>query len=273
MLIKESHVDLPTSTTPMRVFVMEPNLPNYPQARFPAVIVWSEIYQSTKVTGPVSRFASQIASQGYVVACPSVYHEFEGPQALAYDEKGTGRGNDLKVQKELHAYDEDARLVVDFLWGLASCNQKIGSTGMCLGGHLAFRTAFDPRVVSSVCFFPTDIHSESLGRGLKSDSLSRVTSAALAHAELLVFLGKQDTHIPRAGRDLIRKTLEDADVVVSWCELQAQHAFIRDTSSKGRYDAALTSCCFQMMMELFHRTLVLQLGERSGLPGKAEHVC
>jgi carboxymethylenebutenolidase len=62
----------------------------------------SEIYQ---VTGPVERFAGQIASQGYVVgqqwlsrllstrlsaraACPSVYHEFEGPEAIPYDVEG-----------------------------------------------------------------------------------------------------------------------------------------------------------------------------------------
>lgn len=45
----------------------------------------SEIYQ---VTGPVERFAGQIASQGYVVACPSSYHEFEGPEAIPYDTEG-----------------------------------------------------------------------------------------------------------------------------------------------------------------------------------------
>jgi hypothetical protein len=66
----------------------------------------SEIYQ---VTGPVERFAGQIASQGYVVgathyfiyyttneflltilssACPSVYHEFEGPEPIPYDTEG-----------------------------------------------------------------------------------------------------------------------------------------------------------------------------------------
>jgi carboxymethylenebutenolidase len=46
----------------------------------------SEIYQ---VTGPVERFAGQIASQGYVVACPSSYHEFEGPEPIPYDNEGT----------------------------------------------------------------------------------------------------------------------------------------------------------------------------------------
>ena len=30
-----------------------------------------------------------------------------------------------------------------------------------------------------------------------------------------MIFGKQDTHVPREGRDLIRKTLEDANVPVS----------------------------------------------------------
>jgi hypothetical protein len=51
-----------------------------------------------QVTGPVSRFARQIASQGYIVAAPSSYHEFTGPEPLAYDGPGTDKGNEWKVR-------------------------------------------------------------------------------------------------------------------------------------------------------------------------------
>jgi hypothetical protein len=47
-----------------------------------------QIYQ---VSGPVERFAGQIASQGYICACPSSFHEFEGPEALPYDTEGPSR--------------------------------------------------------------------------------------------------------------------------------------------------------------------------------------
>lgn len=102
----------------------------------------------------------------------------------------------------------------------------------------------------------------------------------------------QDTHVPRAGRDLIRKTLEDANVTCSvsflyslvlrfsmgkmmgpqFLEVQAQHAFIRDESSKGRWDAALTRNLFGMMLELFERTIGRDLGDASPA-GEVEHVC
>jgi len=78
------------------------------------------------VTGPVQRFARQIASHGYIVAAPSSYHEFTGPEALAYDGPGTDAGNAWKIEKTIPAYDEDATLSVDLLTSLETCNGRIG---------------------------------------------------------------------------------------------------------------------------------------------------
>ena len=61
------------------------------------------------MTGPVERFASNIASEGYVVALPSSFHEFEGPEAIPYDTDGTDRGNKYKVSLDYHvSYDTDS---------------------------------------------------------------------------------------------------------------------------------------------------------------------
>jgi dienelactone hydrolase len=66
--------------------------------------------------------------------------------------------------------------------------------------------------------------------------------------------------VPPEGRDLIRKTLHEAGVTFSFYEpAWAQHAFIRDELSKGRYDPAVTGVCWSMMMELFDRTIKLDL--------------
>ncbi|KAH9968945.1 dienelactone hydrolase [Russula dissimulans] len=273
LIIKDFH-DVPTklakSERPVRIFVISPKVPGYPQAKFPGVVVFSEIYQ---VTGPVERFAGQIASHGYVVACPSSFHEFEGPEPIPYDVEGTDRGNKYKIEKEVAAYDEDATLAVDLLTSLPNCNGRIAATGMCLGGHLAFRAAFDPRVLSAVCFFATDIHSGTLGKG-GDDSLKRVQAGELTgKGELVMIFGKQDTHVPRAGRDLIRRILEDASVPVSFLEVQAQHAFIRDESSKGRWDAALTRSLLSFMIEVFERTVGRDLGPKVDGGTRVEHVC
>ncbi|KAI9711054.1 MAG: hypothetical protein M1828_001981 [Chrysothrix sp. TS-e1954] len=269
MLIQESHADVQTSLGhSMRVFVFHPTIPGYPKARFPGVVLFSEIYQ---VTGPVQRFARQIASHGYIVVAPSSYHEFTGPEPLAYDGPGTDAGNKWKVEKKLEAYDEDAKLSIDHLLSLPTCTGRIGTTGMCLGGHLAFRCALDKRVSAGVCYFATDMHSNTLGAGQKDDSLAR---AADVKGELVMIFGKKDNHVPPEGRDLIRKTLHEKGVCFSWFEVaHAQHAFIRDELSKGRYDPVIAGVCFQMLLELFERTLKLDLGPPDGTEQKVEDVC
>jgi carboxymethylenebutenolidase len=50
-------------------------------------------------------------------------------------------------------------------------------------------------------------------------------------------------------------------------------AFIRDELSKGRYDPAISKVCFEMLLELFSRTLKVDVGERSGGKQKIEDVC
>ncbi|KAK7511944.1 Alpha/Beta hydrolase protein [Phyllosticta citriasiana] len=269
MLIEESYQDVPTKAGgDMRVFLFKPVVPGYPKAKFPGVVLFSEIYQ---VTGPVQRFARQIASHGFLVAAPSSYHEFTGPAPLAYDGPGTDAGNAWKIEKELAAYDEDAELSVSLLLAHPQSSGRVGATGMCLGGHLAYRCALDSRVAAAVCYFATDIHSHSLGKGKNDDSLQRAKDIK---GELVMIFGKKDTHVPPAGRDLIRSTLHEAGVKFSFYEPEwAQHAFIRDELSKGRYDPAISGICFQMLLELFNRALRSDLGPREEDAGEPEHVC
>lgn len=280
MLLTESHVDLPTpGGATMRLFLFMPTIPHYPQARFPAVILFSEIYQ---VTGPVARFAKQIAGQGYIVAAPSSYHPFIGPEPLAYDGPGTDLGNELKVKTPLRSYDEDVEVAVEYLKGLRICTGRIGATGMCLGGHLAFRAGMHPEVKVAVCYFPTDIHQSSLGtfpaevsarKDIKDyPSIERLKD--LKGKEVHLFFGKLDNHVPPAGRQTIRDALDKEGIVYGMYEFPwAQHAFIRDESSKGRYDPATTKVCWGILTEAFERILKLDLGERDGAENEIEDVC
>ncbi|KAG8161944.1 hypothetical protein KVR01_007709 [Diaporthe batatas] len=284
MLIKESHADVTTTVngveSSMRIFVFHPTIPQYPNARFPGVLLFSEIYQ---VTGPVARFARQIAGQGYIVAAPSSYHDFTGPEALAYDVPGTDQGNAWKVKKTLESYDQDSYKTVDYLLSLPTCTGLIGATGMCLGGHLALRAALDPRISATVGYFATDVHSRTLGPHDKPDLSPTAPSPDSIHTidllsnlkgEVSLIFGLKDTHVPDAGRDLIRAKLREAGVVFSFHEFAwAQHAFIRDELSKGRYDPAISKACFEVLLELFGRTLKVDLGPKDGAPPKVEHVC
>ena len=146
-------------------------------------------------------------------------------------------------------FDADAWAVVDALRGDGRCTGSIGAVGICLGGHLAFRAALLPDVKATACFYPTDIHSGTLGKG-GSDSLAR---AKEIKGELLMVFGRQDPHVPREGRRLMYDALTDAGVWFTWHEFNAAHAFLRDEGE--RYDPAAARAALGLAADLFRRAL------------------
>ncbi|WP_022685729.1 dienelactone hydrolase family protein [Sphingomonas phyllosphaerae] len=228
----------------MRMHLFRPAL----DGRFPGVLLFSEIFQAT---APIRRLAAMIAGHGYVVAVPEVYHEYEpAGTALAYDTAGTDRGNLLKITKPVAAFDADADVALGTLADHPACNGRLATFGVCLGGHLACRAALDPRVAAAACFYPTDIHSGTLGAGRSDDTLARLSEL---RAELLFVWGRQDPHVPLAGRAAIRARLEEVGASYEWHEFNAQHAFLRDEGP--RYDPALFLQSIALTLGLFRRAL------------------
>ncbi len=228
----------------MRTYIFRPAA----QGKYPGVVLYSEIFQ---VTGPVRRVAAVIAGHGYVVAVPEIYHELEpAGTVLAYDTAGADRGNAHKIAKEISAYDADARATLAALKSYEPCNGRLGVIGICIGGHLAFRAAMNSDVLATACFYATDIHKGSLGKGMHDDSLAR---AGDIKGELLHIWGRQDPHIPIEGRNLIKARLEEVGANFTWHEFNAQHAFMRDEGP--RYDPELARQCYGLVLDLFHRRL------------------
>ncbi len=253
MIIKDNEsADVQTAQGPMRTYLFRPSA----EGRYPGIVLYSEIFQ---VTGPVRRTAALLAGHGFVVAVPEIYHELEpAGTVIPYDQAGADRGNAHKTSKELSSYDADARAAIAFLKTYPHCTGKLGTLGICIGGHLAFRTAMNPEILAGVCFYATDIHKRGLGKGMKDDSLDRMGEIK---AEMLMFWGRQDPHVPAEGRGLVYKAMNESGVNFTWHEFNGQHAFIRDEGH--RYDPALALTCYAMALELFHR----KLGE-GDLPAK-----
>jgi carboxymethylenebutenolidase len=245
MTLQEAEfVELSTPTGPMRTHVFRPSAPG----RYPGILLYSEIFQ---VTAPIRRTAAFLAGHGFVVAVPEVYHEFEPAGAvLAYDQAGADRGNALKTSKEVSAYDSDARAALAYLKSHDACTGHLGTMGICLGGHLAFRAAMNPDVLGAVCFYATDIHKGSLGKGMNDDSLARIPEIK---GELMMIWGRQDPHVPGEGRAKIYGALAAASTHFTWHEFNGAHAFLRDEGY--RYDAELAHLTLGMAVQLFRRTL------------------
>jgi len=239
MIVEESAVQLTTPSGVMQTHVTRPLAPG----KRPGIVLFSEIFQRT---GPIRRMASMLAGQGLIVLVPEIFHELEPMGGvLPYDPPGTERGNQHKVGKPVSAYDADARACLDHLAARADCDGRFGAAGVCIGGHLAFRCAMDPRVRAAACFYATDIHKGSLGLG-GDDSLART---AEIFGELLMVWGRQDPHVPDEGRALIQARLIETKRRFTWHEFNAAHAFLRDEGP--RYDPALALVSYRMMTDLF----------------------
>ncbi len=240
----EESVDIPTPTGLMRTSLFRPAA----GGQYPGVVLFSEIFQ---ITAPIRRMAASLAGNGYLVAVPEVYHELEpAGTVLAYDTAGADKGNADKTTKELASYDSDAQAVLGYLAAHADCTGKLGTMGVCLGGHLAFRAAMNPDVSAGVCFYATDIHTRTLGLGQSDNTLDRIPELK---AEMLMAWGRQDPHVPREGRRLIYDAMNDAGVSLQWHEFNGAHAFLRDEGP--RYDPALARLAWTLILEMLGRTL------------------
>lgn len=243
-IISDEFTDIPAGDGAMRMHLFRPAL----EGRFPALMFFSEIYQ---VTGPIRRIAATLAGHGFVVGVPEVYHEYEpAGTCLAYSTEGTDRGNALKVTKTIAAFDRDARIGLDYLETHPASTGMLGTVGKCLGGHLALRAAFDDRVKATACFYPTDIHSGTLGAGQTDDTFARLGKV---QGEALFVWGRQDPHIPFAGRQRVRERLEAVGARYEWLEFNAAHAFMRDEGH--RYDPVLAARAIGAAIDLFRRAL------------------
>ena len=244
MTIREEDAEIQTPTGPMHALVLRPSA----EGKYPGIVLYSEIFQ---ITGPIRRTAALIAGHGYLVVVPEVYHELEpAGTILPYDQTGADKGNAHKIAKEISSYDSDARSALDYLKSRNDCTGRFGVMGICLGGHLAFRAAMNGDVLAAACFYATDIHKHSLGKGMNDNSLAR---AGDIKGELLHIWGRQDPHVPLEGRNLIKARLEEVGANYQWFEVNGQHAFLRDEGP--RYDPALALQGYSLALELFHRRL------------------
>lgn len=244
-MITQSHAtDLATLSGTMRTYVHRP----VAEGRYPVILFYSEIFQQT---GPIERAAKWMAGQGYAVLVPEVFHELNPiGTALAYDDAGREKGNADKAAKPVENYDSDNRALIDYVCRQPWSNGLLGAMGFCIGGHLAFRAALQPEVLATACFYATDLHTRVIPGRPGQHSLER---CAEIQGELLMIWGRQDAHIPAEGRHTVYQKLMEHGICFSWHEFNGQHAFMRDEGD--RYDPELAVMCYQMVVQLFRRTL------------------
>jgi carboxymethylenebutenolidase len=104
----------------------------------------------------------------------SEYVDISADAVIPFDDRGRTRGVENAAKTPVAHFDEDRRAALDYLAKHPRvAHSKIGAIDFCIGGHLAFRAAFEPDVRATVCYYGTGIHDGRLGRIVTRD-LSRV---------------------------------------------------------------------------------------------------
>jgi len=200
----------------------------------PGVLLYTDIFQLTDST---LRTARRLASAGFVVCAPEIYPRGAlAGVALEFDDAGKQAGLAAAAGTTTAQFDADRAAVLDAMASRTDVT-TLHAAGFCIGGHLAFRAAFDPRVASTVCFYPTGLHNGALGADADAGSLA---GAAGIHGRLMIVFGSRDPHVPADARVQILSALYAAGLPDLELHVYAggEHAFMRDVGA--RYDPALT---------------------------------
>lgn len=230
MKLREERVSVPATGVEIRSVVISPVGPG----PWPGVVLYTDIFQLTEST---LRTARRLASAGSVVCVPEIYPRGAlAGVALEFDDAGKQAGLDGAAATTIAEFDADRAAVLDFMEQRADIT-TLQAVGFCIGGHLAFRAAFDPRVAATVCFYPTGLHNGALGADADAGSLAR---AADIRGRLMVIFGSQDPHVPADARVRILAALYAAglDDLELHVYSGGEHAFMRDVGA--RYDPLLT---------------------------------
>ena len=230
MKLREDEMRVSSPAGDIRTIVIRP----VAAGRFPGLLLYTDIFQLTEST---LRTARRLASYGFVVVAPEIYpHGDLAGVALEFDDEGKAAGQAAAAATPVEQFDADRVAVLDAMQQRDDVSELF-VTGFCIGGHLAFRAAFDPRVAATVCFYPTGLHTGALGADADAGSLAR---AAEVHGRLMIVFGSRDPHVPAPARLQVLSSLYAAgrEHVELHVYEGGEHAFMRDVGA--RHDPVLT---------------------------------
>src|SRR5262245_54019533 len=192
MKISTTTIRLRTSEGEMKCHQAQPR----GQGKFPAVMV---IMEAFGLNDHIKDVTERIAAEGYVAIAPDLYHR-ESPSVVGYDQLQAAIG--LMQKLDVDNGMADLQNVIAHLKAQNFVNgDRIGITGFCMGGTLAFLAA---------CRFPTDIKAAVpfYGGSIADDSpTSPLNAGGDLQAPILCFFGGKDPYIPPLQVQKIEHTL------------------------------------------------------------------
>jgi carboxymethylenebutenolidase len=224
---------------------------------WPAVIVF---FDAGGLRPAQTRIAERIATEGYVVLQPDLFHRapplaelLGGPVTLAamrsvfQDPELRGKFMGGYYGPAL-AYENLAKTigaVLEHIGARSDVRGRVGTTGYCMGGNASVRTAtiFGDRIAATAAFHPG---------GLVTDQPDSPHLRAKA-IKSRVYLGPAIGDLPPEAETKLRGELDAGNVRYRIDHYEAKHGYAVDDSDV--YDAAAAVRHYAALAELYRETL------------------
>lgn len=250
MNLQTATIDVPTPDGTADAYVSAPA----EGGPFPGVLLYMDAFG---LRGRLEEMADRIAAQGYVVLVPNVFYRRGRAPLIDTSEllKPENREKLFETLGPMMAELTPERALRDaagyLSWFAADdrvADAPIGTTGYCMGGALALRTAaaFPDRVAAAASFH---------GGRLATDAAdSPHTVVGDISAEVYVGHADHDASMPPEQQGRLEQALTAAGVEHT-CELYAGAAHGFTMADTAAYDEAATDRHWERLLDLFARRL------------------
>lgn len=126
-----------------------------PKAPAPGLVMIHEIFG---INLPLREIAARFALEGFAVLTIDVFSRMERNLDLDYGDEGHAKGRAMHKAFDYATGVKDMQAGISYLRGLPVCNGKVGVTGFCLGGTMAYLAASRTDAEAAVGYYGTRIH-------------------------------------------------------------------------------------------------------------------
>lgn len=214
----------------------------------PGVLVWPDIFG---LRPAFRQMGKRLAESGYAVL---VVNPFYRTQKAPTAEKGAATPIQqlMPLARSLNAttHVTDAKAFTAWLdqQPAVNKNKKLGTQGYCMGGPMAFRTAYAvPDRIGAVASF----HG---GNGLATNQPdSPHLQAAMSHAQFLIAIAETDDKQAPMEKDTLKETFAKANLPAEIEVYGAAHGWCPPDS--GVYNEALAEKAWSRLLVLYGKAL------------------
>ena len=193
------------------------------------ILVVQEIFG---VNNHIRSVTDRIAQAGYHALAPAFFDRIQKGVDIGYTPEAIAQGREIAMKLK------PEQIEADMMAGLAQLraagHKKIGITGFCFGGTVAWRGACSGKFDAAVCYY---------GGGVYAARALKPTCPTMMH------FGDKDQYIPVAQVEEI-KALHPQVTVHRY---DADHGFHCD--ERGSYDAAAAKIAYARTLEFFAKHL------------------